>query len=264
MESIAQNNDGIPKSSAAGSLAPFSPFGLRFVEAISCPPDCEASLPKLRNLLRMALGIMLILAVATFFSNSWYEAIAISPRPIRLFNIAFTLLAIGAIPFVSRRSWRVFIFSYFVVLMLSYTIAALSVHDEEPLFVAMLVLLLDTALIIPWGGRWQVLFALFNVACFLTIASAGLIRVEDIPDWIALETVSLLCVSLAMLKVFLGRQQNLIIELSSREERLRDENLRRIRAEERSQAEIVERETAEKLARGARRFCARSWKPAST
>jgi two-component system, sensor histidine kinase and response regulator len=237
----------VPTSKETCAQPRFS--GGRLIEAISCLPNGDASLPKLRRLFRIALGVMLVLSIATWFTNSWYEAIALSPLPIRIFNIVFTFLAIGGSFVVSARRWRLWAMAYCLIMVTSFTIAALVIHDEEPLFVMFLILLLDTAIVVPWGGRYQGWLALVSLGCFALIASVGLIDRGDIPDWIALETAAALSVSLAALKVYLGRQRELIGDLKQREESLREENARRIDAEHQLRHEVGERETAETLAR---------------
>jgi len=248
MELIERTNF-IEDSSSTQPISARPAFGARLIEAISCLPDSDSSLPKLRRLLLIALSVMLVLVVGTLFTNSWYDATPLSPLPLRIFNIAFTLAAMAAIPFVSKRRWRLWAMAYCLVMVVSFTTAGLMIHDEEPLFVASLIIMLDTALVLPWGGRRQCWLATANVAGFIVIAMSGLIAAGDIPDWIALETVSLLSVSLASLKVYLNRQRQLIGDLKQREESLRVENSRRTRAEQQLRLEVIERETAEKLAR---------------
>jgi PAS domain S-box-containing protein len=192
---------------------------------------------------------MLALTIATWFTNSWYEAIALSPLSIRIFNIAFTLLAIGGSFVVSARRWRFWAMAYCLIMVTSFTLAAVVIHDEEPLFVMFLILLLDTAIVVPWGGRYQGWLALISLGCFALIAAVGLIEKGDIPDWIALETAGALSVSLAAFKVYLGRQRRLIGELKQREESLRDENARRTHAEQQLHLEILQRDAAQTLAR---------------
>ncbi len=112
-------------------------------------------LPELRRLFRTALSVMLAFAIATYFTNSWYEAIALSPFSIRIFNVAFTLVAIGGSFVVPARRWRFWAMAYCLIMVTSFTLAALRIHDEEPLFVMFLILLLDTSIVVPWGGRCQ-------------------------------------------------------------------------------------------------------------
>jgi PAS domain-containing protein len=246
---LIERSNLIEDSSSTELISARPALGTRLIETISCRPDSDSNLPKLRQLFLVALGVILLLAVATFFTNSWYEAIALSPLPLRVFNIAFTLIAIAAIPFVSRRHWRLWAMGYSLVMIVSFTLASLAVHDEEPLFVAFLFLLLDTSVLVPWGGRWQCGLALMSLVCFSLISVAGLILTQDIPSWLALELVGALSVSLASLKVYLSRQRGLIGDLQLGEEALREENSQRNLAEQRLRKEIVERETAATLAR---------------
>ena len=248
MASFPNKADFIEVATSKKATGPLISMGAQLIEAISFLPARDADVTELRRFLRIALGVMLAFTIAAYFTNSWYEAIALSPFPIRVFNIAITLAALAGCSVVPIRRWRSWAVGYFSIIVTTSTIAALMVHDEEPLFAAMLVVLLDTAIVVPWGGRRQFSLALMAVAGFGAIACAGLIRTEDIPDWIALEVAVGLSVSLASLRVYLAKQRELIGDLKNREERLREENAGRVRAEEQLRKEIRDREAAENLA----------------
>ena len=223
--------------------------GGRLIEAVSWSPDSDASWSKLRQLLLIASSVMLAYTIANFFTNSWYEKVALSPLPMRIFDIAITLTAMATVPFVSSRRWPLYVMVYCVMMTASFTIASFEVQDEEPLFVAFLILLLDTSIVVPWDARWQGWLALLSMACFGLITYRGLIHPEDIPDWIALECMALLSVSFAALKVYLGGQHLLIQKLRDQEKCLSEENFQRTTAELRLRQEAAEREAAEQLAR---------------
>jgi hypothetical protein len=78
----------------------------KLVDAFFCSPDIESDLPKLRTLLRIALGVLLLLLGSIcYFNARWYE-----PRdlalPLQIFNLAFTLAALVAVGRMSVRRWR--------------------------------------------------------------------------------------------------------------------------------------------------------------
>jgi len=243
----SRKDPSIEVTASVANSSRFS-FGGRLLDFLCSLSDDASSLPKLRRLMTLAVSVMLVFAIGTFYSNSWYENIPPSPLFIREFNLIFTAFALGMVPVVSYRHWRIWAMVFCLVTVTGYTLATLWVRDEQPLFVAFLVLLLDTALILPWGGRWQCWLALINLASFLVIASAGLIQVEDTAHWLALEFMSLLSVSLSSLKVYLNSQRILIGQLRQREESLRDENSRRTCAEQRLRLEVADREAAQTLA----------------
>ncbi len=212
-------------------------------------PDGDSDLPRLRLLFRIGLGLILLFSTITFFSINWYEVVAPIPLPLRIFNIAITLAAIAATPFVSLRRWRFWAMTFCLLLVISFTAAALLVDDEEPLFIALSVLVLVSAVILPWGGRWQAWFTAANVAAFTLAALTGIIHPEDVPRWIVLIVAVAFSINLASTKGYSNRQRVQIGDLWLREEALREEISRRAQAEERSQREVGERKSAEKLAR---------------
>jgi two-component system sensor histidine kinase/response regulator len=231
-----------------GSSAPVSP-SLALTEALEFSSDTDSGSPRLRRLILIAVGTMLVFVSVSYFSNSWYEKVGLAPLPLRLFDIALTLVAIPASYLISLRRWRVWVMAFFCALLISFTIGALCVDDEEPLFIALSVLVLVTAIFLPWGGRWQTCFAFFSVASFTLAASTGIIRAEDVPRWIVLAMATAFSISVASLKEYSNRQRNLIEELRQREETLHEENSRRRSAEQRLRVEIGERKEAESLAR---------------
>ena len=78
----------------------------KLVDAFWCSPDTESDLPKLRTLLRIALGVLLLFGSICFFNARWYEPGALAPLPLRIFNLALTLAAFVAVGRMSVRRWR--------------------------------------------------------------------------------------------------------------------------------------------------------------
>ena len=212
-------------------------------------PDSDSDLPKLRTLLWIALGVWLLFTTVCFFNAHWYEPGALAPLPLRFFHIALTLAAIAAVPGVAIRRWRWWAMGFCVTLAVTSLLQALMAGDEQPLFVALFILTLETAVILPWGVRWQVWFAVVGAMASAAAWACGIITWEFAPHWMVLIASMVFSVTIAFLRDFSLRQRVLIGELRRREASFRAECEHRGRAEERLLVEIGEREAAEKLAR---------------
>jgi PAS domain S-box-containing protein len=203
----------------------------RLIEAWACYPDSDSDLPKLRTLLRLALGVTLLFVSICFFNARWYEPGDLAPMPLRLFNIVFTLAAIAAVPHVPIRRWRWWAMGFYLTLTITFLLHGLVVRDEEPLFIALFVLTLASAVVLPWGGRWQAWFAAAGLLATVAAWACGIVTWEFAPHWMVLIASIVFGVSLAFLKDYSYRQRDLIAELRQREVNLRLESTHRKNAE---------------------------------
>ena len=216
----------------------------RLVAALACSSDTEAGLQQLRQLLAIAAGIVLVFTVGSFLE------VHMIPLPLRVFNIALALVALCGTRFVGfSQRWRWWAMGFCIALMASFETVAILQDADAMLGVVLLLLMLVTSLTVPWGGKWQGIFALVSMSAFAGAdLSDGTIDATDLFRWALLLVMTAFGVSFAALKDY-GHQQEILTEESrSREEALRVENDHRIRAEARLQAEVVQREAAEQLA----------------
>jgi PAS domain-containing protein len=250
MQHVSETFKLDPEDSASAGTSATSrqSLGARLVEMVLFVPDDESSVVQLHRLFLIGLGVILVFVAISLFSSSWYEKVAPGPLPLRVFNIAFTVAAIAASRLISLRRWRLWAMAFCLTLVVSFTISALIVDDEESLFLALAVMVLVSAIFLPWGGRWQGWFAAANLVAFTVAALTGIIGPEDVPRWITLAGAIIFSATFAFLKDFSHRQKLLIAELRRREASFRAECEHRARAEERLQLEVGERETAQKLA----------------
>jgi two-component system sensor histidine kinase/response regulator len=218
----------------------------RIVDLFSLLPDDSAGAP--RSLLLLGLAVILGFVTVSFFTASWGEKIALAPLPLRLFNIAITLAAMAASCFISARRWRMWAMAFCLTLSASFTVDALVVDNDEPLFLALAVLVMVSALFLPWGARRQGWFGIASLAAFTIEVVCGKVEPNDVPRGTALAAAIGLSVCVAWLRNYTNRQRILIGELQLSEENLRHENSRRSQADERLRLEIGERESAQRLA----------------
>jgi two-component system sensor histidine kinase/response regulator len=223
-------------------------FGAKLADAFSCSPDKEADRSKLRILLFLALSVMLLFVSICFFNARWYESGDLAPLPIRLFDIALTLVAIAAVRRVSIRRWRWWAMGFCSTLTAMFLVHGLAVGDEEPLFVGLFMLALDTAVILPWGGRWQLCLTAVGAVASMVGWACGIITWEFAPYWMVLIASMIFGTTIAFLKDYSFAQRLLIEELQAREASFRAECEHRAHAEASLHVEVTEREAAEKLA----------------
>jgi PAS domain S-box-containing protein len=235
----------------AEDLSPVAPLNSRtrslterLVATLACSPDTESGLRQLRQLLAIASGIVLAFAIVSFFRIRWI------PLPLRVFNITLSLAAVYAASFLGfSRRWRWWAIGFCFALTASFTATSILKETDALLGIVVLVLTLMTALIVPWGGRCQAILALTSLSAFAVSDMAdGNIDGYDVFRWALLLVTIAFGVSFSALKDYSRRQEILTEESRTREERLRAENSYRIRAEAGLQAEMAQREAAEKLA----------------
>jgi len=222
----------------------------RLIAALTSAPESDSDLPRLRRLLLLGLGLILALEIANFFRVAWGDPAALPvPLVLRIFSIALTCVALGAIPLMrSARGWQWWVMAFCIALVIDRTIVAIAVNEDDPLLLTLLVVILGSALFVPWSVRWQGALALINLAAGTVLVWYGLIRYRDRERWIVLAVTTAFAVSFTALKDYYQRQKLLIEELRNREEKLRTENTHRRRAEIRLRAEVAEREAAQHAA----------------
>ncbi len=221
----------------------------RLADAMACSSNDESDLPKLRILLAIVYSVLLLFVTACLFNARWYEPGDLAPLPLRLFNLALMTAALATIPRVSIARWRWHAMGVCSILTITFLIHGLILRDEQPLFVALFVLTLDTAVVLPWGGRWQLSLAALGAIASIIAWACGIITWEFAPHWMVLIASMVFSVTIAFLKDYSLDQRVMIRELRLREARFRAEFEHRSRAEDRLRVEVAEREAAEHLAR---------------
>ena len=241
----------VERQVSVSAATPAMPQALsaKLADAFSDWREDESGLPRLRTLLSIALGLLLLFVTVCLFNANWYERVELAPLPLRLFNVVFTLAAIAGVRFVSIRHWRWWAMAFCLTLIVTFTMSAFEVGDEEPLFVALAVLTLITAVVMPWGGRWQTAFAIIGLSSSILAWQRGIIPENYGAYWMALTIAIVFSTTIAFFNDYSRHQRLLIEELRLGEESFRVESEHRNRADERLHAEIGEREAAEKLAR---------------
>lgn len=124
-------------------------LGTRVAELFSLMPDSAAAGGSLRARFLLGLSVILVFVTVSFFTATWDEKIALAPLPLRLFNVAITLVAMAASLVVPFRRWQWWAMSFCLTLAASFTTDALMVDNDEPLFLALAVLVMVSAVFLP-------------------------------------------------------------------------------------------------------------------
>ncbi len=199
--------------SLASGLTTAIGLGDRLIARISCASDSGIDIRQLKRLLLIGLAVL-----ALFEGASWVFPILSGPAGIpdpiafRIFNLTLVSVSALSVPWIGS-NWRWWTFAFCLTFTLSVTIAGLVVDEDDPVMLAMFVLVITSSLTIPWSARWQVSLGLLALCAFTVNAMTGVVQENDLQQWLILAALMLFAVSFAALKDFYRRQQWLILDL---------------------------------------------------
>ena len=139
----------------------------RIMAALAC--GSESDLRQLNALLRTGLGLVFFFEVATWLEVARFEPTFLHlERPFFIFDIAL----VGAALCVTyckwfMRNWRAVAMAFCLILIASRTLSTLAINEDEPLLLALFVLILGAAVLVPWSARWQGLLTLASLIAFV-------------------------------------------------------------------------------------------------
>jgi two-component system, sensor histidine kinase and response regulator len=177
----------------------------------------ESNLSQLKTLIRIGLGLMFLFEVA-----SWLEVVRFEPafvHPERLFFV-FDVALVGVAFYLTYfnwfgANWRTAAMAFCCIVIAGRTFSTLVVNEDEPLVLALLALVLVTAVLVPWSVRWQ---GAFTLAGLVAIAAVDRVVVPmDLPRWLVLPTVGAFALSFTALKDQYRAQAGLIATLLDKE-----------------------------------------------
>ncbi len=216
----AHSEDSERLKSADAPIVGSAHWHERFMAALACVS--ESNLRQLNALLRTGLGVVFLFEVATWLEVAHFEpALLHSERPFFIFDIA--LVGIGlCLTYLEwfRRSWRTVTMAFCLILVASRTLSTVAINQDEPLLLALFVLALGTAALVPWGARWQGLLTLAGLIAFAIAAVNGVVEPMDLHRWLVLAAIGAFALSFTALKDHYRSQTILIDALLDKEERL--------------------------------------------
>ena len=188
--------------------------------ALACAS--ESRLEQLNALLRIGLGIVFFFEVATWLEVARFEpALLYTERPFFIFDVA---LAGGGLCLTYSkwfaRNWRAVAMAFCLILIASRTLSTLAINQDEPLLLALFVLMLGAAVLVPWSARWQGLLTLASLMAFGIATADGVVKSTNLQRWLVLATMGAFGLSFTALKDHYRAQAILIETLLDKEKRL--------------------------------------------
>ena len=188
--------------------------------ALACAS--ESNLRQLNALLRTGLGVVFLFEVATWLEVARFEpALLHMERPFFIFDIA--LVGIGLCLTYFKwfgRNWLPVAMAFCLILIASRTLSTIAINEDKPLMLALFVLALGTALLVPWRARWQGVLTLAGLIAFAVAAMNGAVEPMDLHRWLLLAVVGAFALSFTALKDHYRSQTILIDALLDKEKRL--------------------------------------------
>jgi signal transduction histidine kinase/CheY-like chemotaxis protein len=207
-------------SLAAASAETAIPWGERFIAAISCASESDIDKRRLKQLLLIGLAILGVFEVAAQRFPIIYgpERIAL-PFSCQIVNL---ILVGGAIVVVSLGrigpSWRWWTFSFCLILLANSTVAAVWIDNDDAILMTLFLMIVTSAVTIPWNGQWQSSLGIAAVIAFTVAALTGAVEDHDLQQWMLLAALVPFAITTAVLKEYHRRQQWLIADLGKSRE----------------------------------------------
>jgi hypothetical protein len=158
-------------------------IGDRLIASISCASDSGIDTRRLKQLLLIGLALIALFEMA---ASAFPVLSGDSPKPdpIAFRTFILVLLSVSAIslPRIGR-NWRWWTLSFCIILMLSATM----LDKDEPVMMLLFVLIITSAVTIPWEARWQSSLGVIALGVF-TIAANG--DRNDLQQWLILTVMT--------------------------------------------------------------------------
>ena len=188
--------------------------------ALACAS--ESKLWQLKVLLRTGLGVVFFFEVVTWLEVALFEpALLHMERPFFIFDIALVGAAL-CLTYLDwfERNWRMVTMAFCLILIASRTVSTFAINNDQPLVLAVFVLVLGTTVLVPWSARWQGVFTLASLIAFAIAAVAGIVVPVHLHRWLVLAVMGAFALSFTALKDHYRAQAILIETLLDREKRL--------------------------------------------
>jgi len=192
----------------------------RIMAALVC--GSESDLRQLNALLRTGLGMVFFFEVATWLEVARFEpTLLYLERPFFIFDIAL----VGAALYFTyckwfRRNWRIVAMAFCLILIASRTLSTLAIDEDEPLLLALFVLISGAAVVVPWSVQWQSLLTLASLISFGIADADGVVELTNLHRWLVLAAVGAFALTFTALKDYYRSQTTLIEILLDKEKRL--------------------------------------------
>ena len=182
----------------------------------------EADVRQLKALLRAGLAGVLFFELATWWLVARFDPTRLHvEQPFILFDVALASTTLGLTCCEwFKRHWRAQTMAFCLVLITSRTFLTIAINEDEPLVLMLFVLVLGTAVLVPWGTRWQGVLTLAGMLAFAVAVIDEAIEPMDFNRWMVLAAMSAFGLSFTALKEHHRCQVRLIEALMDKERRL--------------------------------------------
>ncbi len=188
-------------------------MGDRLIARISCASNSGIDSRRLKQLLWIGLAILAVFGMAEYaFPILSGPSRTPPPLAIEIFNLMLVSIAALGVARIGR-NWRWWILSFCIILVLSVTIAGTVVNENDPVLLALFVVIITSAVTIPWAARWQGALGFIALGAFAISEVTGKLENNDLQQWLILTALVAFAVSFAALKDFYRRQLWLIVDL---------------------------------------------------
>ena len=216
----AHSKDSERLKSADARMAGSAHWHERLMAALACAS--ESNVWQLNALLRTGLAVVFLFEIGSWLEVARFQtALLHTERPFFIFDIALVGMGLCLTYFQWFRSnWRPVTMAFCLILVASRTLSTLAIDQDEPLVLALFVLVLGTAVLVPWSARWQGLLSLASLTAFAIAAADGVVETGDLHRWLVLAAIGAFALSFTALKGYYRSQTILIDALLDKEERL--------------------------------------------
>ncbi|HKV53039.1 MAG TPA: response regulator [Candidatus Binataceae bacterium] len=215
--------------------------------SLSCATDTEDGIRQLRKLLALGAGIIIVLEALSYVRLTWYGT-PILPEPSLLcaFELILSFVALAATRLIRLgSSWQWWVMGFCFVFIASRTYSNVAFQEwDGPLAISLLVVIVVSALLVPWSGWWQITLGLLSIASFTVGSFIGTIEPLNLDRSIMLVLIAIFAASFAALRESYRHQSMLVGQLEQSDERLREEVLEHQRA---ARSAEEQRETLRKV-----------------
>jgi hypothetical protein len=164
----------------------------RLIERISCASESGIDIPRLRQLLFIGLAVLAIFELASrAFPILSGPARTPDPPGFQTFNLLLICGSALGLRWIGR-NWRWWTLAFCVVLMVSVTLTGIVVDEDDPVLITLFVLIITSAVTIPWDARWQGSLGIIALGAFTITVMTGVVEENDLQQWLTLAILRLL------------------------------------------------------------------------
>jgi two-component system sensor histidine kinase/response regulator len=209
---------------AAGAPAGYAERVLDVLARLKTPLDQRVS-----SRLQTGLVILILLEAANLLA-----IVTLEPRWLAAAKLFCTFELVVTIAVFSstffdwfEHHWRGAAMALCLAVILSHTMLSVAMHKDEQALVALFVILMSAALLVPWSPRWQGALSLAALVSFALVFLTGAIEREGLQRWMILAVTMAFALSFTALKHYYLLQVATVEDLRQNKG-LRDQQIQKL------------------------------------